>query len=134
MNDKLSYKEYPHFKRMVILRTYHLVKKLGLETKEMSHRLKSHLFKCYVRPMLYYGIENIYLHKNEINKIQTLESQIVKQMLGVEKRTRSTQLLNSIGVEPVAEKIKVIKLGFVKRLFKKKLSSQIFEYLRTSAQ
>jgi hypothetical protein len=132
MNDKLSHKEYLHTKRMATLRTYHFVKKVGLETKEMSHRLKSHLFKCYVRPMLYYGIENIYLHKNEINKMQTLESQLIKKMLGVEKRTRSTQLLNSVGVEPVVEKLKVIKLGFVKRLFKNKLSSQIFEYLKSS--
>jgi hypothetical protein len=81
-NDKLNYKVFLHEKRMATLRTYHAIKKIGLETKEMSHKLKSHMFKCYIRPIMYYGIENGHMYKSEIKKIKTLESQMVKQMLG----------------------------------------------------
>jgi hypothetical protein len=60
-NDKLNCKEFLHEKRIATLRTYHAIKKIGLETKEMSHKLKSHMFKCYIRPIMYYGIENVHM-------------------------------------------------------------------------
>jgi endonuclease/exonuclease/phosphatase family metal-dependent hydrolase len=128
INDKLSYKEYLHEKRMATLRTYHAVKSIGLETREMSHKLKSHMFKCYIRPIMYYGIENVNMFNSEIKKIQTLESQIVKRMLGLDKRTRSTHLLNSIGIEPVEEKLKILKLKFAKRLINNVITGRILQH------
>jgi len=46
VNDKLNYKDYIHEKRMSALRTYHAIKFIGLETKEMEPKLKAHMFKC----------------------------------------------------------------------------------------
>jgi hypothetical protein len=132
INDKLNYKEFLHEKRMATLRTYHAIKNIGLETKEMNHKLKAHMFKCYIRPIMYYGIDNIQLFKNEIKKIQVLESQIVKRMLGFDKKTRSTQLLNSVGIESVEEKLKISKLKFAKRIINNKITGQIFEHQRTN--
>jgi len=125
VNDKLNYKDYIHEKRMSALRTYHAIKFIGLETKEMEPKLKAHMFKCYVRPIIYYGLENVYLYKTEIKKIQSLESQIVKRMLNVEKRTKSTNLLYSVGIEPVEEKTKTSKLKFAIRLLNNNTTRQI---------
>jgi hypothetical protein len=69
-------------KLMTGLRTYNAIKFIGLEIRVMDPKMKAHMFKCYVRPIIYYGLENIYLFKTEIKKIQSLESQIVKKMLG----------------------------------------------------
>jgi hypothetical protein len=49
-------------------------------------------------------------------------------MLGVEKRTKSTNLLYSVGVEPVEEKIKILKLNFANRILSNNLTSQILKY------
>jgi len=113
---------------MAALRTYHAIKFIGLETREMAPKMKAHMFKCYVRPIIYYGLENIYLFKTEKRKIQLLESNIVKKMLGVKKRTKSTNLLYSVGVEQVEEKVKILKLRFANRILSNNLTSQILNH------
>ena len=77
---------------------------------------------------MYYGIENVHMYKSEIKKIQTLESQMVKKMLGFDKRTRSTHLLNSIGIEPVEDKLQITKLKFTKRLINNVITGQLLRH------
>ncbi len=47
-------------------------------------------------------------------------------MLSVEKRT--TNLLYSVGVEPVEEKVKILKPKFANRMLSNNLTSQVLNY------
>jgi hypothetical protein len=49
-------------------------------------------------------------------------------MLGVEKRKKSANLLYSVGVEPVEEKVKILKLKFASRILSNNLTGQILNY------
>jgi hypothetical protein len=85
--------------------------KYGYNSKLMDTSLKSSLYKCYVRPVLFYGIENIKLRQNEIKQIQTIESTLIKRSLGLSNRTRSTKLLYAFQLEPIHQRDKYLKLA-----------------------
>ena len=65
---------------------------------------------------MYYGLENSYVNKTETKKIQTMEGIMIKRMIGVNKRTHTTNLLHAMDVEPVDLKMKKIKITFARRL------------------
>ena len=62
-----------------------------------------------------------------------MEGIILKRMIGVNKRTRTTNLLYALGIEPVEMKIKKIKMNFAKRLFENKFTKKDqFNRLKTN--
>ena len=48
-------------------------------------------------------------------------------MIGVNKITRTTNLLYALGIEPVEMKIKKIKMTFAKRLFENKFTKRLVQ-------
>jgi hypothetical protein len=83
----------------------------------MDPKIKTSLYKCYTRPVLFYGSENIIYRKNEIKKLQTMEATLVKRSLGLSSRTRTTKLLYAMEIEPTDIRERYLKLKFIKRLF-----------------
>ncbi|RMZ98848.1 hypothetical protein BpHYR1_001620 [Brachionus plicatilis] len=63
-------------------------------SNQISPFLKAHLFKTYIRPITYYGLENCKISKCEMRKLQTMEGLVIKQTLSLEKRSRTTNLLS----------------------------------------
>ena len=117
INQKNNNKDHLQERRIKAWASYHKLKNdIDIENKKMSLNLKIHLFKSYIRPIIYYGLENLHLTKTELRKIQTMEAIMVKSMIGYKKRTRTTNLLHAIGIEPVARKYKIMRLNFMKRL------------------
>ncbi|RMZ93609.1 hypothetical protein BpHYR1_019450, partial [Brachionus plicatilis] len=51
---------------------------------------KSQLYKSYVRPVLLYGIENHALTKTFTNEIKRFEGNMVKRMMSIPTRCRTT--------------------------------------------
>ena len=101
------------------------LKKVGIMSRNLDVHVKSLLFKSYSRPILYYGMENMVLNKAEAKHIQSLEGILVKRMLNVGKNSRTTQLLRSVKIETVVEKINIIKLSFYTRLISNEYTKQI---------
>ncbi len=64
----------------------------------MHPYLKAQLFKTYIRPILYYGLENISLNIGETKKLQRTESTLFKMMLCISKFCHSTELLLAFGI------------------------------------
>ncbi|CAF0722127.1 unnamed protein product [Brachionus calyciflorus] len=120
-------KEHLREKRLCIWRAFSLLKQnLDLYSNKMIPQLKSHLFKAYVRPITYYELENCVLSQCEKNKIQTMEGLMIKQMLGLDKRSRTNNLLYALNIEPVCSKIKKIKLNFAARIIGNEYTEKIF--------
>lgn len=77
-------------RRLASWRAYHGLKsQIELEGKDLDQKVKSQLFKTYIRPIMYYGLENCYINKTETKKIQTMEGIMIKRMIGVNKRTHT---------------------------------------------
>ncbi|RNA41230.1 RNA-directed DNA polymerase from mobile element jockey-like [Brachionus plicatilis] len=61
-------KEHLRERRLSTWRAFYLLKtNLDICSKDISPKLKAHLFKTYVRPIMYYGLENCTINKNSNN-------------------------------------------------------------------
>ncbi|RNA43596.1 hypothetical protein BpHYR1_030992 [Brachionus plicatilis] len=106
VDGKCYSKEHLRKRRLSKWRAFYLLKQnLDLNSSKMSPQLKSHLFKTY---------------------IQTMEGLMIKQMLGLDKRSRTTNLLYALNIEPVCSKIKKLKLNFASRIIGNEYTSKIF--------
>lgn len=65
----------------------------------------------------------------DLKKLQTLESTLIKRMLKLRKTSRSTRLLNALKVEMTKERIKKMKNSFFLLLLENPLTKQIVEEL-----
>ena len=74
------------------------------------------LYKTYGRTTLLYGLENLNLNIGETERIATFEKAIIKKSLKFAPFHHSDHLLNAIKINTMDEKIKVIKMSFIKRL------------------
>jgi hypothetical protein len=52
----------------------------------------------------------------------------IRKFVAFDKRTRSTHLLNSIGIEPVEDKLQITKLKFAKPLINNVITGQILRH------
>ncbi|RNA16092.1 hypothetical protein BpHYR1_020053 [Brachionus plicatilis] len=100
---------------------------LGINTNYLCPFMKGQLFKIFIRPTLYYGMENVYLHKYKLNQIKRLDGNILKKIFMVPTRCRSTSLKLALNITPVNEHIALIKLEFYRRLMKNRYTNLIIE-------
>ncbi|CAF1136071.1 unnamed protein product, partial [Brachionus calyciflorus] len=63
-------------RKQLALQAYYKLKRLGLLNEQIHSNLKSQLYKIYIRPVLFYGIECIYLTKMEKLSIKRFEGNI----------------------------------------------------------
>ncbi|RNA00969.1 hypothetical protein BpHYR1_048829 [Brachionus plicatilis] len=83
-------------KRLATWRSnYALKSEIEIEGEDLDQKIKIQLFRTYIRPTI------------ETKKLQTLEGIIIKRMIGVKKRTHTTNSLYALDIEPSS---------FVKRL------------------
>ena len=92
-------------------------------------KIKTHLYKVFIRPTLTYGFENYVLNKAQIKKLQTTEATMVKKMLNLNKTSRTTNLLSALDIEKMEEKIIKLKNGFMKRIMGNNLTQTIIKEL-----
>jgi hypothetical protein len=69
----------------------------------MSVSTKISLFKIYIKPLLYYGLEALDLNKSEINEIKKCESSIVKKLMGISKYCHTEELFSALLLETTEE-------------------------------
>jgi hypothetical protein len=108
------------------------MRKVGIADKETSLRLKFFLYKVYCRPILYYGVENLKLMKNDEKKIQSTEATLIKYALKLSKTSRTTKLILAMNLEPATHRIEHIKLNFFKRVLKNEFTAELTEKLIAS--
>lgn len=56
----------------------------------------------FVRPVLTYGLENYVLNKKQIRKLQTTEGTIMKKMLNLNNKSRTTSLLQQLDLKKLS--------------------------------
>lgn len=115
---KLKQKAYSSLSKLNIL---------GINTDYLSPFMKGQLFKVYIRPMLYYGTENMYFNKSKMNIIKRIDGNILKKMMMVPTRCRSSSLLLALNITPVQDHIIQSKFDFYLRLLKNPFTKLVLE-------
>ncbi len=76
---------------------------------------KLYLYKTLIRPILMYGLEALDLKQHQIAQVQTCEANMVKGIVGVSTRSKTTSLMYACGLETAYERIELAKNGFYDR-------------------
>ena len=74
------------------------------------------LHKTYVRPVLYYGLDAIFLSARDKKRLKSYESKTIKLGLGLSTRLQSKLLMHSLGMDDFNHRYRVTKLNFYSRV------------------
>ena len=74
------------------------------------------LYKTYIRPLLTYGLENLSLFENELDRLDTFECNTIKTALGLPTRIHSKNLLAALGIDSLANRLKPLQTSLFARL------------------
>lgn len=97
----------------------------GLLSKYLRPPTKSFMYKCYLRPILYYGLDVITLNKYEIDRLRTAENNVIKFILGLHHKNRHTCLLFSLNIMNLDQWLIKSKIKLVQRLLNNDLTKVI---------
>ena len=78
--------------------------------------VKSHLWRTICDPVLSYGIECISLGKKHWDCLQSLQGQCIKQIMGLSKRSRHSNLLKALSITNIAVTCKNNSISLLKRI------------------
>ncbi|RNA07428.1 RNA-directed DNA polymerase from mobile element jockey-like [Brachionus plicatilis] len=72
---------------------------LGINDKNLKTKIKVQLYKTYCRPILSYGCEALKINQIDQRKLKTIEGTIIKRIMGLGKRAKTTKLLHALEME-----------------------------------
>jgi hypothetical protein len=126
IDNKLNPEKHINKKRLAALLNLQKLKKSVL-AHGLSVKAKMQLYKTYIRPTLYYGAELLNLNQNHIKAIQTSESNMIKNLFQIKKRSHSSILLRALGLNRVREQIEEIRTRFLLRVMDNEYTKSIAE-------
>ena len=87
---------------------------------------KLELYDSMIRPILTYGLETLELNRTEIKRLATCDGNIIKRVLGLSTRLKTSPLLWPGGMERLESKCKRLRLGFVRRIVDNEFIKDLF--------
>lgn len=132
INETNKNKSHIDKRRRLAISSAVRLKTLGIWTEHTNPYLKGHLYKTFIRPVLMYGIENLDITKTELNNIRRIEGNIIKYMIGISNRCRTSNLLLALNIEDTETYIENVKAEFVIRLIENLYTTKFIEILLRS--
>lgn len=102
---------------------------VGLIDQELKPETRAYLFNTYVRPIVHYGLENYEMDLEDIKKLDTAESTVLKSFMSINKQCHNTSLMRSVGIKSFVDNVIINKLKFYNRLIENKWTKSILEEL-----
>jgi hypothetical protein len=127
VENSMSNKEHLKNRKLAMIISTNRLKKVGINSLNMSVELKKFLMDVYGRSTLLYGVENTFLYKRDYKDLAGLESKIIKNAVKLNKY-HSTSLLNdALEIKPLESVIEIRKIKFMLRLMRYPITSAILE-------
>ena len=104
-----------------------MLENIGINKQGLSSKTKSFIFKCYIRPLIQYGVDTFVLNETDIRRIKMLEGNSLKDSLGLFRRIHSTELFSALDILPTTEQIKKNKLNLFYRLLDNQFTRDIVD-------
>jgi len=113
------------------LSAFNKIRIAGLIQKDLAPETRAHLFNTYIRPITHFGLENCDLDANDVKKLASTESTILKSSMSINKQCHHTSLMRSVGIKSFIECLILNKLNFYKRLLENEYTRTIIGELKT---
>jgi hypothetical protein len=98
--------------------SYYMLNGIGMSYPGAASDVKSYMWKAICAPTLLYGTEAMYFNGGNIQKLNSLQGTLVKNSMGLGKRSLHSNLLSALHIKPCAEAIKDRTLSLFNRVFK----------------
>ena len=86
-------------------RSYYNIYDLGMAYPGLSVDVKSYLWKTVCVPSLLYGCDAISVTSPDMKKLESVQGSLIKQSLGIGKRSHHSSLLKAMGIPSIKDKI-----------------------------
>ena len=116
LDEQINFKIQLKKRKRLFTYSYQQMKKCGIMCDLISTEIKLCYYKTYIRPCLYYGLDNLNINETQIKSLQILESTLIKGMFLINKMRRSTPLLRAYNINIVKENKNRTKVLFSDRL------------------
>ena len=97
--------------------SFYSLRDVGLAYPGCDSNVKAYLFKTMCQPVLTYGLDALSISKASLNNLETVQGNLVKQALGLNKHAKSTKLLQAFNVDKVEDKVRYNTASLLYRIF-----------------
>ena len=98
-------------------RSFYSLKDIGMAYPECDARVKGCLWNTMCRPVLLYGMECYDVSEPSLSRLETSQGNLVKQSLGLCKRSRSSALLKSMKIDKIRDSLVSMSSSLIHRVF-----------------
>ena len=98
-------------------RQFYSLRDIGMGYPGCSPDVKSYIWKTMCQPVLNYGFESITVSKNQAKYLETIQGNLIKQSLGLSKKSRTSHLLQALNVSKIEDMIKQNTASLLKRIY-----------------
>ena len=109
--------------------TYSL-KGVGPGTKTTGPRVIGYTYQTYCQSLLRYPLDNILINKQQITELNTRQNLIIKNLIGLQKYTKTKSLMKALEIEHIELIYYKHKLSFFKQIKNNCLTNNVFIFLR----
>ena len=82
----------------------------------LSTNTKMYLWESVGVPALTYGMDCVYLSKSNLKKLESAQGSLIKQCIGLSKRSHHTALLRALHIDPISDVVKRDTISLAGRL------------------
>jgi hypothetical protein len=125
IESNLQNKEHIKSRKQALIAAASKLRKIGLNSKDMSMEVKAFLFDTYCRSTTQYGLSCNYLTQKDVSDLAILEGKILKVAFGLTKYHSTSMLLHAIKLKPLEKLIKIRKLQTIQQLMGYELTADI---------
>ena len=90
---------------------------VGLSYPGLNSEVKSFLWNSIGNPILLYGMESVALSRNDLNTLKTTQGNIIKRIMGINKRSHHSKLLKALKIPTVENVLRNNALRLYKNIF-----------------
>jgi hypothetical protein len=101
--------------------------KKGIFSNWLSASAKTQMYKAYIRPTLYYGLELLNMTAKQLKNLQTGESNTIKDMFHISRKKRSTILLKAIDLNSATAHLSSLREKLFVRIMQNQYTRSICE-------
>lgn len=87
-------------------RAYFSLGEIGMTNHRVTPDVKSHLWRTICSPTLSYGIECLNISPTELKRLESFQGTLVKNCIGIGKRSHSSSLLSAMQIPSVYDILK----------------------------
>ncbi len=107
-----------HVDNISRVRSFYSIGCAGLAFPGTSADVNTYLWKSACVPSLTYGLDLLDLSRASVNKLESTQGTLIKQAMGIGKRSHHTKLLAAMDIPPVQHIVDNMTLSLFNRIFK----------------